>query len=855
MAVLPDPPDPGGAASLDELIQRLRSLKVRSGNPSYETITARVNAAWKAQGRPTSEWAGRTTVVDCFRPGRRRLNADLVTAVVEAMHPDAGYVTQWRQALQVLAEAGQAGAQVRVQGELPPQQPGFVGRTAELRWIGQALRRGAAGDGAAGICTIAGMAGIGKTQLALRAGHRLVKKGGVERVLSVNLRGFHPESAQPPADPAAVLDGFLRLLGLPSQRIPHGLGARADAYRRLLAGTRTLVLLDNAADDDQVVPLLPATPGCPVLITSRSRLTALRPSLELDLEVLSEDESIALLTGAAPRVAVGPDPDAAARIARRCGHLPLALGLVGAQLRETSGWTLTDHADRLDEHRHHRRPDLAVALALDVSYERLPADARRLLRFAALHPGQDVDAYAGAALTSSDLGAAQARLQLLARDHLLEPGVRGAYTMHDLVRAYAAERAGDVDPPGARRAALTRLFDFYLAVAAAAMDILSPAEKYRRPAVDPPGTPMPDLADPDRARAWLDAERPNLVAVCRHAAAHGWPAHSSRLASTLFQYLAGGYLEDALIVHGQAHRATHRTGDRAAVAGALTNLGVTHFQRGDAPAASRALMRALRGYRHLADPAGEARVLVNLGAIKALQGRNLPAVRHYTRALALFEQAGHRPGTAHALTSLGTVESTTGRGASAVTHVRRALSLYREIGDRIGEAWALSTLGEVEGRAGQIERAVSHLKQALESYQRLSDRTGTGWALYYLGEYEKGTSHYRRALEAFRAEGDRRGEACVLNGLGEAALAVEDVRAALRHHSVALAITMDTGDRAQRARAHLGLGRANQALGDTVPAREHIEQALILFTDLQMPEAREIRTALGSASSAASHTS
>lgn len=232
------PPDPGSAGTPDELAGGLRSLKLWAGDPSYETITDRINMAWKTAGRPGGEWARRATVADCFATGRRRLNTELVIAIVQALHPDAGYVTQWRQAMRVVAGESRAAAQVRVHATLPPEPAGFTGRAAELDRLCQALRHGATDGVAAGISAIAGMAGVGKTQLAIHAGHLLAREKLFDRILFVNLRGFHPDPAQPPADPAAVLDGFLRLLGVSGHQIPHDLAARTGVYRSRLAGTR-----------------------------------------------------------------------------------------------------------------------------------------------------------------------------------------------------------------------------------------------------------------------------------------------------------------------------------------------------------------------------------------------------------------------------------------------------------------------------------------------------------------------------------------------------------------------------------------------------------------------------------------
>src|SRR2546423_11556634 len=199
-------PDPGRAGNLDDLVDRLRWLKAWAGDRSYEQITGRVNAAWTAAGRPAGELAGKTTVFSCFRPGRRRLNPDLVVAVVAALHPDVGYVAQWRQALQVIGGQTRAAAQVRVQDTLPQDLPGFIGRAAELDRLRDALHQGSGNGGAVVISAIAGMAGGGKTQLAIPPGHRLARERPGDRTPFVNLRRFHPDPAQPPAHPAPAPD-------------------------------------------------------------------------------------------------------------------------------------------------------------------------------------------------------------------------------------------------------------------------------------------------------------------------------------------------------------------------------------------------------------------------------------------------------------------------------------------------------------------------------------------------------------------------------------------------------------------------------------------------------------------------
>jgi len=827
-------PDPGRAGSLDDLAEALRALKTWAGDPSYDTIRRRITAAWRDAGRPAVEQARRATVADCFRSGRRRVNADLVVAIVETLHPDPGYVAQWRQALQVAGGEARPAAQVRVQDTLPAEAAAFTGRVAEVDRLRRALRT----TDTPVLCTITGTAGVGKTQLALQA----ARDGGHDRVLFVDLRGFHPDPAQPPADPAAVLDGFLRLLGLPGQQIPHDLPGRIDAYRARLAGTRTLVVLDNAADAAQAEPLLTATPGCPVLVTSRRMLHRLRPTDSLTVEVFSPADSAAYVARAASGVPVGDDPRAADRIGQRCGHLPLALGLIAAHIRAAPGWTLTDHADRLDERHEQRRLDTAVTLAIGVSYRNLSPGLRRLLRLGAGHPGPDLDDRAVAALTGTALAAARANLRALQRDHLLQQSAPGRYTLHDLIRAYAMERSTDEDPPPQRNAALTRLFDHYLAAAAAALGTIAPAERHRRPSAPAPGPTTPELTDLTAARAWLETERTTLVAVVGHAAEHGWPGHATRLSATLFRWLNGGNPTDALAIHGYAVRAARQSDDRPGEATARAHLGVAHLRMGRFAPARDQLHLALRLFRQLGDVVGQGSALDNLAQAEERQGRLEPAAAHARESLRLLATINRPTMEARALISLGLIEQRLGRLDEACAHLDRAVVLLHGAGDQIGEANARSVRGEILAELGRHAQAAADLDQALEICRELGNTVGEAWTLDSLGTLHlrlgcpaEAADHYGRALAAFKATGQRDGEAFALNGLGEAALLAGQPDDSAGHHAQALSVSAETGDRLQQARAHTGLGRAYDAAGRSADGRRHAENAVILYTDLGVP--------------------
>jgi tetratricopeptide (TPR) repeat protein len=826
-------PDPGTVRTLGALIDQLRRLKIWAGNPSYDEIRTRINAAWLASGRPANEQAKRATVADCFNPRRRRLDPDLVLEIVQALHRDVGYLAQWRQALRVVAGEAHAAAQVRAQDTLPADTAGFTGRVAELNRLRTAIRAGSPA-----VFAVVGMAGIGKTRLAIHAGHLV--NDAVEQVLFVDLRGFHPD--QPPADPAAVLDSFLRLLGMSGHQIPHGLAARAAEYRQRLAARRTLVVLDNAADEHQVEHLLPGQPGTVVLMTSRRSLPNLAGAIHLPLAAFTTAEARRFLRRAAPLAG----PATLDRIAGYCGHLPLALALVEAQIRARPGWSATDHADRLDERRRDRRLDSAVDVALTQSYLHLPAARRRLFRLLALHPGPDLDVGAAAALAADapdpapedPLADTARHLVALCDDHLLQQVRPGRFGFHDLVRAYATGRSLDDDRPVDRTASRTRLFEHYLTAASAATGLLFPAEHDR---AAPGTTPANATFDgPEPARRWLHAERINLTAVSTYAAAHGWPSHAVRLSTTLFQYLdSGGYPTEALVIHHAAREAARAIGDRAAEAGALNALGCVHGQLGRYDAATGYLQRALALFRRIGDRVGEARTHNDLGGVDDRLGRYRQAVTHRERALELFRQADDRTGEGNTLTALAATEERVGHYRAAAAHLGRALTLARACGDLAGEAWARNILGDVERGTGQHVAAQHQHGQALALFRRLSDRfgeatalTGLGAVLTRLGRPDLATVRQREALALLRDIGDRDGEAVALNGLGEAAQAAGRPGEALDLHQAALAAADETGVRDQQARAHTGLAEAYRAIGDYTAARSHATRSQAIYTEL-----------------------
>ncbi|NUR62515.1 MAG: tetratricopeptide repeat protein, partial [Catenulispora sp.] len=772
--------------------------------------------------------------------------------------------------------------------QLPADTALFTGRELEIgHLLGLAGRTaGKAAPGAVTISTIDGMGGVGKTALAVHAGHRLAEHFPDGQLL-LDLHGFARDAA--PQEPGDALAGLLGALGVPPGQIPAQLEARAALYRERLAGTRTLVVLDNAVDEAQVRPLLPASAGCLVLVTSRRRLKALDDAVPLSLDMLAEEEAVELLRQAA-RVPDDPaDADDARwrRVAELCGRLPVALVIAGALLR-TGGkaWNLQRLIDRLTP----RRPGAELAgytddirslsAVFDLSYQSLPGNERVLYRRLGLLPGSEIDAYAAAALLGTDPDAADLLVQRLADQSLLIGASPGRYRVHDLIRDHASTVAATVDPEVERENARDRLLRYYAHTAQRAS---RPITRCPRPA---PGGPahVPDLLDPDAALAWLRTERPNVEAAFTYASVHGLDEHTIALAAGLAEILrADGPWSRAVHAHRTAAHAAERLGRPADQAAALSDLGRVRFLTGDYPGAADALTQALETYRTLGDRGGEATALNDLGRVRFLTGDLPEAGGAHTRALEIYRVLGDRRGEANALNDLGRVRHMDGDFPGAGDAHTRALEIYRALGDRRGEANAVNYLGRVRNLTGDLPGALEAHNRALEIYRALGHRHGEANALYELGRvrimtgdvpgageaqaraleishalgYRRGEANawcelgrvrqasgdypgaveaHTRALEVYRALDDRHGEACVLNDLGKVRQATGDHRGAIDAHTRALEIYRALNDRANEAWVLNYYAAALTADGRRPRALALYRQALDMNRELSKPD-------------------
>jgi tetratricopeptide (TPR) repeat protein len=749
-------------------------------------------------------------------------------------------------------EERRRGGSPGVPRQLPADVFGFTGRAAQLA----ALDAFVGGD--ARLAAVTGTPGVGKTALVVHWAHRVAGRFP-DGQLYVDLRGYDPG---PPVAPADALAGFLRRLGVEAGEIAGEPDERAAQFRTVLADRRVLVVLDNAASADHVRPLLPGTPSCLAVVTSRDSLAGLVArdgARRLDLGALTDAEAVDLL-----RTLVGArvdaDPAAATALSGRCAHLPLALRIAAEFATTHPGLPLADLAT--DLHDEQARLDLldaagdprtAARSAFSWSYRHLSPAGREAFARLGLHPGREVDAYAVAAL--ADTGLAEARLLLaeLGRAHLVEPAGAAMYRMHDLLRAYAVEHAANCPEP---EAALTRLFDHYLGAAGAAMDALFPHERRGRPAVAPPRTPRPVLDEPATATAWLDDQRSNLVAVAGHAAAHGWGRYSVELSRILWRHFeVGGHYQEALAVHEAALSAALAPGGSDVAWGlpaVLTNLGGIHWWLGNHKQARAHFERAISGYEELDDPEGRARAFARLALVHERLGDYREAKAHLTEALAGYRRTGNRHGEGSQLVNLGTLYRRLGRYAEAAEHQRRAAELFVAVGDRRLEGYALGNLAAVESLLGRHDDALAHLGRALAHCRESGDRGGEGSALGTIGavhrrqgRLDEARDHLHRALAISRTTGDRGLEIETLNTLGETLRALGELEAALGHHRAAADLAEAAGERFELARALDGGAEALDLLGEREEACAWWRRALEIYAALGVPETERVRGRLG----------
>ena len=648
-------------------------------------------------------------------------------------------------------------AQRVVPRHLPAATRHFAGRAGALKALTELAAEVAETSQATVISVIDGTAGIGKTTLALHFAHQAAGRFP-DGQLYVNLRGFDP--AGPPVTPEEALRLLLDALSVPAARIPAGLDAQAGLFRSLLAGQRMLVLLDNARDVDQVRPLLPASPGSLVIVTSRNQLTSLvaaEGASPLTLDVLTDGEAHELLTRRLGAQRVADDPGAADELIQQCARLPLALSIAAARSASQPGLSLAtltadlgDARGRLDAlDAGHAATNVRAVLSW--SYQQLDAATARLFRLLGLHAGPDVSAAAAASMAGLTLAETRRRLSELTQAHLLTEHAPGRFSSHDLLRAYAAELAQSADSEAERHAATGRMLDHYLHTVHAASVFLAPSRRPVTLAPLQPGVTPEHIAGIEQAQAWFEPEDQVLMSAVARALEAGFDVHAWQITWALSRFLnQKGRWHDWAVAEQMALAAAERLGDRAAQAGIHQRCGVASALLGNYEDAHAHMRLALSIYAERGDRAGEGYVHNAFAVVLCHQERDVDALDQARQALEAYTDTGDEAGRALALNSVGFMYTRLGDHRQALRYCGQAAGVLRQVGNREGEASTLDSLGYAHQQLGNHTESVTWYQRALDLYSEIGHHCGYAETLGRLGDAHQAAGDLGKARTAWK---------------------------------------------------------------------------------------------------------
>jgi transcriptional regulator with XRE-family HTH domain/tetratricopeptide (TPR) repeat protein len=644
--------------------------------------------------------------------------------------------------------------------QLPPAVLDFTGRSTAAAAAVDLLRghRSEGGHGAARMLLVVGPAGVGKTTFAVQVAHRL-RDQFPDGQLFVDLGA--DETGQ--RDPARVLTGFLRALGVHPVAIPSDLDERSALFRSWLADRRVLLLLDNAVSEQQVRPLLPAGRGCAVLVTSRAILAGLEGAAVTPLTMLAPDEAVELLARVAGAERVAQELPAAQAIAELCGGLPLALRIVGARLATRPEWSLPQMVHRLSDERRRldelSAGDLEVRASIAISYRALSSPDQRALCLLAVPDAVAITDWQVAALLELDMHAADLVIQRLLNVHLLQSvGADQAgqprYRLHSLVHLFASGRLREAESDTTRMAALERMLGAQLALAERARAALGPADAalaFRGGARR--WLPDADCADAIALRPldWFEAQRTDLVTAVEQASSAGL----AELAWELLRVLPGflilrGYWQDFSTVAQHAIDANLRAGNLVGATHARLCRGVAHLGSGDLDQAEASLGDCLHRYQELGVDEGVPQALLAFGLLASWRGDVTAAAARFRECAVLFRRAGEEYGEALARHGLADIWRLQGNVDAAEAELERCLTTFRRVGERYHEGVVLHTLAQVRHGQGCLTEAGELLRQSLIIFRAYRDDYLQVHVLAQLGQLHLAQGDRQAALACLR---------------------------------------------------------------------------------------------------------
>ena len=684
------------------------------------------------------------------------------------------------------ASGARTGARPAVPAFRPPRQlpadiPDFTGCRDEADRL-LAVLAGAPDAGPAGIpvAVLTGPPGCGKTTVAVHVAHSL-REHFPDGQLFADLHG----SAVQRTTTSEVLARFLRALGVPAEEVPVDLDERVNLLRSQLASRRVLIVLDDAADEEQIRDLIPGVPGPAVLVTSRGRLVALPGAEVVELDVMPAEQAVELLGRIARPEQVAADPEATAELARLCGGLPLALRIAGVRLAAHPHWPvavlvdlLSDEGSRLDELVH---AGVGIRTLLSVVHDSVSPRARRLFGLLSALEMHDFTSLTAAALLDARPADAARAIDELVEARLLDAsgftiGKAARYRFQSLVKVYAAERLADDQEAESTDAAVERVLGCLLSLSHEAYLGVYGGDYTRLRGTSvgwngAAGFLERLLRDP---MAWFDDERASLRAAVNQAAKLGLDEVCWELALTAVAgYEARGLFDEWRATHLVALKATRAAGNRrgeAAVLASLGSLGIAQHSQEDVGM----LLGALELFEAVDDTLGQSLCLRNLAHLDRIQGHPERAVERYERALDGFREAEDLGAQAHVLSGLARAYLDLELFADAESLTKESLAIAQQLGNRRLQAQALCRLGEVFTKTDQLIAAKAMLQQA---------------------------------LDLIRVLGDRVGEAYVLNGLGNAGLQLRELESAEVYFSQSIEVCGQVNERNAHAHAALGLGR------------------------------------------------